>query len=552
MRNTISAFIVLALFAAPVSAAPEKVNSDIVKVTVFPGRAQITRAASISLTAGEHQLLFEDLSPTAEDASFHAAIKGTGDITLLGLSHKVVQHLEIRQKRVADLETQIRDVEESEREPVNDRQEVFEKQKELLLAISTAGGEQMARELKSSSMDVKNWEAAYGFFGQRLAAVTDSLRSTRQRLEKIDAKLALLKSELQSTQSTNGRNSKSVQVDLRLAQAGSVEVELDYVVPNATWAAIYDARLSANDEVDLSYFAEVTQRTGEDWNDVELTLSTSRPAEGIAPGDVAPWLLAIAEPALENIVVRDLLGVRGGRSSESQYSIQNIPTVEAGNTLALGSAMPLLAQVEADPANLNTVFVIQRKVTILSGSEAVRAPINQWTLKGDMRFVSRPRNRAGVYRFSSLTNQEEAPLLPGLVNVFAGSDFLGQTALRELIAQGQSFELPFGLDNNIAVKREIIARKKSVGDDEQSIQETIKITLVNHGKIDRTLTVEESLPTSNDNRIKVELGSVVPKWQTRDVQGKASWQVTLTPDSATTIQIPYKIEYPQGITISGL
>jgi uncharacterized protein (TIGR02231 family) len=550
MKSTISVFIVLTLFVASLAATPQKVNSDIAKVTVFPGRAQITRAASISLTAGEHQLMFEDLSPTAEDASFHAAIKGTGDITLLGLSHKVVQHLETRQKRVADLETQIRDVEESEREPVNDRQEVFEKQKELLLAISTAGGEQMARELKSSSMDVKNWEAAYGFFGQRLAAVTDSLRSTRQRLEKIDAKLALLKSELQSTQTANGRNSKSVQVDLRLTQAGSIEVELDYVVPNATWAAIYDGRLGANDEVDLSYFAEVTQRTGEDWNDVELTLSTSRPAEGVAPGDVTPWLLTAMDnirnlPAAQIVTAdRDLL-----RLTELSYNSSIKIDEPIGGR---GQSSVLMAQVSEDITALNTVFVIQRRVTIPSGSEAVRAPIDQWTLKGDMRFVSRPRNRAGVYRFSTLTNQEEAPLLPGLVNVFAGSDFLGQTALRELIAQGQSFELPFGLDNNIAVKREIIARKKSVGDDEQSIQETIKITLFNHGKTDRMLTIEEPLPTSNDNRIKVELGSVVPKWQTRDVQGKASWQVTLTPDSATTIQIPYKIEYPQGITISGL
>ena len=559
MKRTISALIVLALFAAPLSAMPQKVNSDIAKVTVFPGRAQVTRVVSISLTAGEHQLMFEDLSPTAEDASFHAAIKGTGDITLLGLSHKVVPHLEARQTRIAEIEKRISDIEKNRREPVNDRIGILEQQKELLLAMGKTGGEQMNNELKVGSLDVKSWEAAYGFFSRELTVVTDSLRVLRQALEKTDAELALLKSELQSIQSDSNRDNKSVLVDLRLAQAGTAEVSLDYVVPNATWTPLYDARLSEDNEVELSYSAEVKQRTGEDWNDVELMLSTSRPAEGVEPGELMAWTLAIPEPRLAYAPAIQASGsvhARGGRSGETTYVIDGASIkdpIGGGFDQGYGSsANALVAQISRDLASVSTVFIIKRKMVIPSGTEAVRAPINQWTLAGNMRFVSRPRNHAGVYRFSTLTNQEEAPLLPGTVNIFAGLDFLGQTTLAELVAQGQTFELPFGLDNDIAVKREIIARKKHVGDNDQSIQETIKITLTNHSKTVRILTVEEPLPTSNDSRIKVELGSVVPKWQTKDVQGKALWQLTLIPNGDTTIEIPYKIEYPQGIMVPGL
>ncbi len=174
-------------------------------------------------------------------------------------------------------------------------------------------------------------------------------------------------------------------------------------------------------------------------------------------------------------------------------------------------AKPMLAQVTQNLAAVSTCYVIQRKMTILSGREAARVPIGQWTLKGDMKLVCRPRNHEGVFRFATLTNQEETPLLPGPVNIFAGNEFLGTTIFRDLIAVSQSFELPFGPDNRITVKREILSRKTTVGDDNETRQETVAITLTNHGKDSRIVTLEESLPTSTDSRIKIKMGDVVPE-----------------------------------------
>ncbi len=301
MKHLIAVMAMVALIVAQATGAPQPVKSEIKKVTVFPDRAQVSRVASANLDQGERQLVFEDLPLEADDASFHAVVHGDDGILFLGLTHKVVQHLESRQTRIAEVEKKIADIEKNQREPANHRQNIFWQERELLLALGKAGGEQMNGQMKGGAMDVKSWESAYNFFSREFAAISDSLRLVGQIKAEADTQLTLLKNELQEIRGSGSRNTKTIQVDLQLAKAGAVDVTLDYVVPNAVWVPIYDARLNADEQVDLSYSADVQQRTGEDWNDVNLTLSTARPAEGITPGDISPWVLVIFRPAMETM-----------------------------------------------------------------------------------------------------------------------------------------------------------------------------------------------------------------------------------------------------------
>ena len=55
-----------------------------------------------------------------------------------------------------------------------------------------------------------------------------------------------------------------------------MEIELSYVVPGAGWTSSYDVRLTG-DRLTLSWYGLITQHTGEDWPECDLTLSTARP-----------------------------------------------------------------------------------------------------------------------------------------------------------------------------------------------------------------------------------------------------------------------------------
>ena len=60
-----------------------------------------------------------------------------------------------------------------------------------------------------------------------------------------------------------------------------VKLKVSYLVSNATWAPSYDVRVQADEtRMKLLYYGNISQNSGEDWNNVELVLSTARPSSG--------------------------------------------------------------------------------------------------------------------------------------------------------------------------------------------------------------------------------------------------------------------------------
>ena len=68
------------------------------------------------------------------------------------------------------------------------------------------------------------------------------------------------------------------------------KVRLNYLVADASWKPQYRLRAGAEkDPVQVEYLAAVEQQTGEDWNGVDMTLSTAQPQLNATP----PELLAL-------------------------------------------------------------------------------------------------------------------------------------------------------------------------------------------------------------------------------------------------------------------
>src|SRR5690606_19048540 len=87
-----------------------------------------------------------------------------------------------------------------------------------------------------------------------------------------------------------------VRVNVTAAAALEANLLLRYQVPSASWQSLYDARLMTGarnvaPSLVLIRRAAVQQRTGEDWRDAALTLSTARPASGASAPTLDPSIV---------------------------------------------------------------------------------------------------------------------------------------------------------------------------------------------------------------------------------------------------------------------
>ena len=78
---------------------------------------------------------------------------------------------------------------------------------------------------------------------------------------------------------------------LEAAAATEAEIELTYHVQVASWRPLYDLVLDG-EKLTVSYLAEITQRTGEDWPEVTLVLSTTRQGLRQTLPELTPWYIS--------------------------------------------------------------------------------------------------------------------------------------------------------------------------------------------------------------------------------------------------------------------
>ncbi len=535
------------LTARPALADSVNLDSKITAVTVYPTRAQVTRSASLELPAGEHTLVFENIPTASQTASFRSSATGPQGLVLLGMNHRQEFHTESTNKKVADLERRISRINDEVKREIDDRLDVFNQQKKFLLTLTKTATKTLTEQVENGGIKIAEWRSAYSFVSEEVRATNDSIRIASAELKKINDELQKLKSEYNQLKTSQANSSWTVEVDVKLKNAGIVNTELQYVIEGVSWRPLYDARMNEEcGEVELSYLAEVAQRTGEDWKNVSLALSTATPSSGTGPGELTNWTLVASQPmALPR-------GVRGGRAGEIAYIVDGVTMRDKVESPLDETSDAEMVGARIDGGKFSTTFNVVRKESVTSGERAVRVSINSWSLPFEVKLICRPRNSQGVYRLVTLTNQEDAPLLPGAVSIFTGTDFLGNSTIRELVAPSQKFELPFGLENTIAVERKIDSYKTDRNTTRVRVEQTIKITLTNNGADSASLTLEEPLPVSQDSEIKVKAKGMQPEPLEPEDKKKVTWKVTLAPGQEMEFIIPLRIEYPPGMVVYGL
>ncbi len=82
--------------------------------------------------------------------------------------------------------------------------------------------------------------------------------------------------------------------------AVKADFKITYLVKEARWFPTYDIRAkNIQSPIGITYKANVIQQSGEDWDNVELTVSTANPNEGGARPLIKPWILGF-----NNVVAR--------------------------------------------------------------------------------------------------------------------------------------------------------------------------------------------------------------------------------------------------------
>lgn len=264
--------------------APKPIALPVTAVTCLEDRAHIERTAVLDLAAGVQRLRLGPVSALTVDRTLHAELAAEHPATVLDV--RVVRTWEPRgplpsADEDSALRRRVRALEE-EQLALGQRRDRLYARLDLLGRLAADLLREIGEGAGSGESDVPRWAREM----DRVDAERDTYG---ERLRTVDARLADLAVELGETRQALDRSETEpaelvghIELTVDSAAAGPVRLRLSHLVPCALWRPAYRAVLDG-DALTLETDAMVWQRTGEDWSDVRLTLSTARSALATEP-----------------------------------------------------------------------------------------------------------------------------------------------------------------------------------------------------------------------------------------------------------------------------
>lgn len=513
-------------------------DAPIVAVAVYPDRARITRRGRITAPAGDQTVYVESLPLALQEDSVR--VSGRGPATVLGVDLAMRHHPQAPDETVAELERQRREA-QAEVEELTDADDVQAQLDTFLAQLGRRAGGTFARTLAAGDASVELGEFTESLAG-RLTAVRSKRRQLAKQRHEAEERLAAADRRLAAVAQQRTPDRRSAAIGLALDSEAEVEVELSYVVPGAGWTSSYDIRLTG-DRLTLSWYGLITQHTGEDWPECDLTLSTARPMVAAKVPELDPWYLDRYHPPvpLAPAGAPMSFGVARQASYGADESVQ-------------AAAAPAFADLDAtvEQGVTAATYTPPRPVAVPADGASHRATIASVDLDTELDYVTAPVRSTDVHLRATVVNSSAHTLPAGRAAVFHEADFVGSAAL-PMWAPGEDVELALGLDDRIRVERKLVRRtatKATLGSTRRREVE-YETRIENHTPRPARVTLLDQLPVPRDHEISVKPITAEPEPAETTDLGVVTWKLDLLPGAELVTRLAFRVDTAKSVELTG-
>jgi uncharacterized protein (TIGR02231 family) len=558
MRTVMVSLAFLCL-AARVEAAELEAVSHPDTVIVFPSGAEVSRIANVKLDKGEHTIVLRDLPAAAVESSIRVEGKATGKLEIGSVDSR---RMFVPQADAAAAESERRKIEEElertrdERAALEAQTLASETQKSLIANLATLP----TRPAPAAGAERgEDWPAVLALIAsgtveaQRLNVEAQAkLREVGRRIEDLEKKLgSLAPAAVERTE---------VKVNVAADAPLDADMTVRYQVPHASWTPHYDARLATGaktvaPKLDLTRRATITQRTGESWDNVAITLSTTRPTAGAAAPELATMTVDF-EPEYKPRPMSSAPAAGTGRMAAEQEAAAPAPAEPARDEDALGGLVEKSRAISEErgaeivTAPFQALYAVPGRLTVPNTGEAKRVTLLSEAIEPQLSVRTVPREDAKAYLYAKLVLPKGSPLLPGAVSLFRDGTFVGTTRL-PILTPGEEHDLGFGADDLVRVKYSVAEEKRGetgLISTSRTDSRNYKISVKNMHERAIGFTALDRIPVSRNDQIKVELSArpAPTKQDVDDKRGVLAWEGTLEPDQEQVIDFGYRVSWPSA------
>ena len=585
VRSCTALACVLAL-ASGLGAGEVKVAGKIEQVTLYRGQAMVMRVVPVDAPAGSVELVVTALPEGIVPESLYASADAGAEVRAVRYRPKAVA--DVPREEVKQLVAEMEKAEAELRKLQSDRG-LLVKQGSYLAKLQEFVAPTAQVEITKGVLNAEQLEKLTTMMFERHKSIEAELFALGEKEGAATKNKELLQRRLEELTRGRSRTEREAVVFLDKAGAGAATLRLHYLVSNAAWSPSYNLRAKAGAaDVKVEYSALAQQMSGEDWNGVELTLSTATAVLVADSVELAPlWVSLVpkGQVSAARDVEKRLSGARGQMSQiyssrgtsrgggsgasvraaeefEEQWEMNKAAATWQDAELTTGSDQmrTLQSRLQMRTAGLSVNYRIPGRVSVASRADQQTVRIAEPTLPAKFYNVATPLLTEYVYRQADLVNASETALLEGSASVYLDGEFVGKGTV-PMCAPGQKLVVGFGVDPQLRAWREFIAKSESIQGGNKELTFKYRLVLDNYKGKPVTVRAFDRMPYGENIRGTVEEGKDLLSTDKEYLRafrphGVLRWDVEVPPKSAAEtariVEYTYKIEFDRNLDISAI
>ncbi len=316
-------------------------------------------------------------------------------------------------------------------------------------------------------------------------------------------------------------------------EAGEVLVDLVYWARPASWEPVYRLKLQDGDEgtsVEVERGVAIQQWSGEDWRDVDLTVTSLAAQTQSRPSDLWPQRLRIEDKPNPKLSVQSRSYADGAAE----------PIIEA--PVIVEESAPMV-----DTSGVGVVYNFDQPVSVRQIDTAVLA-LGTLEFSADVAARAVPSRNETAFRMVSFTNDSGERLLTGSAYGFVDDQSIGEIAI-DTIEINDDVEIGFGPIHGLQLRRAVLDRSEG----ERGIisrgnvrDEQARLVIDNLSARDWDVTIVDQVPFSEQEDLEIAWRAqpAPTRQDVEDKRGILEWDLDIPAGNSREIVLNTEISWP--------
>ncbi|WP_160139760.1 DUF4139 domain-containing protein [Chryseobacterium sp. c4a] len=524
-------YLLITIFSVAFFKAQEiKKEIEVKQATVFLQGAKVFGSTTVNLQKGKNTIRIVNLPNDLDENTYKINLEK--NTTLLSITP---QNNFLKEDQLSDGEKKL-----------DDERKKLQRQVSLLnIQVKNLTGEQniINDNLKVSTNDKSTPQEQLikltEFYRKRMLDIDNQIFLLNEQKSMLDESITKLNKQSDEEQTHKNTNRKELLLEILADNDTSLNLGVSYIVSDAGWVPSYDLRAeSIKRPLEMVYKGKIYQKTGQDWKNIKLFVSTYRPSYNQDRPILSPLYVAEYMPHNVMLEVADYKAKKESALVNAYQMRQDIA--------AKPSQIPIAS---VSDNQMNVIYELNYNQTILSQEKEQYVILDKKQIDATYKYHTVPKVNNQVFLMAFVKNWQNLNLINGEANIYFEDNYIGKTNITSNYVKDE-FPISLGVDERITVKRiklEDKASQKPMNSNKWET-ESYQISVRNNTKESIELEVLDQLPISENSKISVRAidtgnGSLDEK------TGSILWNKKIGSGGSEKINFSYEVKYPKEMQI---